>query len=262
MSRIALGVEYDGTSYVGWQRQKDGQSIQERVEAALSRVADHPVQVTCAGRTDAGVHAWGQVIHFDSDAPRSDRAWVLGANSNLPQDIAVTWAKSVGDGFHARFSALSRTYEYLILTRRARSPLTHTRAVWTYKTLDTKAMSAAAQSLVGEHDFSAFRAASCQAKSSHRNVQTLLVSRVPDGVIVRITANAFLQHMVRNIVGVLLEIGGGEQEPGWAEQVLASKDRRRGGVTAPAQGLYFVQASYPEEFNIPKSRPLDLMSIS
>ena len=258
MVRIALGVEYDGSHFVGWQTQKDGDSVQQTVERALAKVADQPVSVTCAGRTDAGVHAWGQVVHFDTEAEREPRAWVLGANTNLPGTVAVTWAQAVGEGFHARFSALSRSYRYVILTRGARSPLYRDRATWSYRALDAGAMQQAANHLLGEHDFSAFRAASCQSKSAHRRVEQVTVSSLEDGVVIDVTANAFLQHMVRNIAGVLMRVGAGEADPSWAAEVLASKDRRQGGVTAPAQGLYFVSVRYPDQFDLPQGRVLDL----
>ncbi len=257
--RIALGVEYDGSGFVGWQTQKDGNSVQQAVERALSQVANHPIAVTCAGRTDAGVHAWGQVIHFDTNAQRDSRAWVLGANTNLPNDIAITWAKEVGEGFHARFSALSRTYRYVVLTRGARSPIHRDHATWRYRPLDVDAMQEAANGLLGEHDFSAFRAASCQSKSAHRRIFTLKVLASSDGLVMDITANAFLQHMVRNIAGVLMKIGAGEASPQWCAEVLASKDRRQGGVTAPAEGLYFVSVKYPEQFDLPKGRAVNLV---
>lgn len=251
--RIALGIEYDGTAYNGWQRQKSGIGVQEVVEAALARVADHPIEVTCAGRTDTGVHASGQVIHFDTEAERSERGWVLGANSNLPPDVSVSWAREVSESeFHARYTAISRSYRYLILNRFARSALSRNRAWWVHQALDEKRMHSAARSLLGEHDFSAFRAAGCQARSASRNVTSLDVSRTGDWVVIDITANAFLQHMVRNITGVLAEIGSGDREPEWARQVLESRDRKKGGVAAPPQGLTLLSVAYPDEFGLPK----------
>ena len=251
--RIALGIEYDGTAYNGWQRQKSGIGVQEVVEAALARVADHPLEVTCAGRTDTGVHASGQVVHFDTEAERSERGWVLGANSNLPPDVSVSWAQEVSESdFHARYSATSRSYRYVILNRFARSALSRNRAWWVHRPLDEARMLAAGQALVGEHDFSAFRAAGCQAKSTSRNVLSLDVSRTGDLVVIDITANAFLQHMVRNITGVLAEIGSGDREPDWAREVLESRDRTRGGVAAPPQGLTLVSVAYPANFGLPE----------
>jgi tRNA pseudouridine38-40 synthase len=251
--RIALGIEYDGTAYNGWQRQKSGIGVQEVVEAALARVADHPLEVTCAGRTDTGVHACGQVIHFDTEAERGERGWVLGANSNLPPDVSVSWAREVSDSeFHARYTATSRSYRYVILNRFARSALSRNRAWWVHRALDETRMQLAGQALVGEHDFAAFRAAGCQAKSTSRNVLSLDVSRTGDWVLIDITANAFLQHMVRNITGVLTEIGSGDREPEWAREVLESKDRTQGGVAAPPQGLTLVSVAYPDSFGLPK----------
>ncbi len=249
--RIALGIEYDGTSYNGWQRQKNGIGVQQRLEEALSLVADEAVDVHCAGRTDTGVHASGQVVHFDTRADRSDRGWLLGANTNLPPDINVSWVRRVGDDFHARFSATARSYRYRILNRLQRSALHRHRAWWVYQPLDAQRMHEAAQQLVGEHDFSAFRAAGCQANSAMREVTKVDVTRRGDWVTLRITANAFLMHMVRNITGTLAAIGQGEQPIGWLGEVLESRDRTLGGVTAPAHGLTLVSVEYPEAFGIP-----------
>jgi tRNA pseudouridine38-40 synthase len=249
--RIAIGIEYDGTGYNGWQRQRTGLGVQERVEQALTGVADEPVEVTCAGRTDAGVHASGQVAHFDTAAQRSDRGWLLGANTNLPDDICVTWVKPVADGFHARFSATARRYRYRILNRLVRSALHRRRAWWVHRQLDHQRMHEAAQALLGEHDFSAFRAAGCQASNAVREVTDVSVVREGDWVELDITANAFLQHMVRNITGTLVAIGSGDEPVDWAARVLAGKDRRHAGVAAPPHGLTLVQVDYPDEFGIP-----------
>jgi len=252
IERIALGLEYDGTAYCGWQTQPRVRTVQETLEAALSRVADHPVRVQCAGRTDAGVHALEQVAHFDTRATRTERAWVLGCNVNLPPDCAVTWAQPVAPSFHARFCACARHYRYRILTRRTRSPLERDRALWIHRPLDLARMRAAARALVGEHDFSSFRALGCQAKSPVRLVHYLELAAT-DGVIeLCVGANGFLHHMVRNIVGVLLAIGRGEAPVEWTQELLAVRDRTRGGVTAPPQGLYFVRADYPAEFALPQ----------
>ena len=197
--RVALGIEYDGTSYNGWQRQKTGLGVQQRVEEALGVVANHPVEVICAGRTDTGVHATDQVVHFDTDSERSERGWLLGANTNLPDDINVSWVALVADDFHARFSATSRSYRYLILNRLQRSALHRHRAWWVYEPLDAERMHAAAQRLLGEHDFSAFRAAGCQANTAVRNMTHISVSREGDWITLDVTANAFLQHMVRKL---------------------------------------------------------------
>ncbi len=249
--RIALGIEYDGTSYNGWQRQKNGIGVQQRLEEALSLVANETVEVHCAGRTDTGVHASGQVAHFDTQADRSERGWLLGANTNLPPDINVSWVRRVGDDFHARFSATARSYRYRILNRLQRSALHRHRAWWVHQPLDEQRMHEAAQQLLGEHDFSAFRAAGCQANSAAREVTRVAVTRRGDWLTLRITANAFLMHMVRNITGTLVAIGQGEQAVGWLAEVLESRDRTLGGITAPAQGLTLVGVEYPEAWGIP-----------
>ena len=249
--RIALGIEYDGTSYNGWQRQKNGIGVQQRLEEALAAVANDDVEVTCAGRTDTGVHASGQVVHFDTSAERSDRGWLLGANTNLPPDINVSWAKRVSEEFHARFSATGRSYRYVILNRLQRSALHRHRAWWVHQPLDERRMHAAAQQLVGEHDFSAYRAAGCQSGSPIREVTGITVSREGDWVFLDVSANAFLMHMVRNITGTLATIGQGEQRLDWALDVLESRDRKSGGVTAPPHGLTLVAVEYPADFAIP-----------
>jgi tRNA pseudouridine38-40 synthase len=251
--RIAIGIEYDGTAYNGWQRQRSGLGVQERVEQAISRVADGPVEVTCAGRTDAGVHASGQVAHFDTVAERGERGWLLGANSNLPDDICVTWVKPVGDGFHARYSATARRYRYRILNRLVRSALHRRRAWWVHQDLDHRRMHDAAQALLGEHDFSAFRAAGCQASNAVREVIEIRVIRDGDWVVLDIAANAFLQHMVRNIAGTLVAIGRGDENVGWARRVLAGRDRTGAGMAAPPHGLTLVGVRYPDAFGIPGS---------
>ncbi len=250
--RIAMGLEYDGTAFHGWQLQDEARTVQAVVEAAVARVADHPVRVHCAGRTDRGVHAEGQVIHFDTQARRSERSWVLGTNVNLPPDVAVSWARPVDPAFHARFSAIARHYRYRILCRPTRSPLARDRAVWLHQDLDLERMRAAAALLVGEHDFSSFRALSCQAKSPVRRVHYCDWVQEGERLELRIGANGFLHHMVRNIVGVLAAIGRGEADPAWVEELLAIRDRTRGGVTAPPQGLYFVRADYPAAFALPQ----------
>jgi tRNA pseudouridine38-40 synthase len=246
--RIALGIEYDGTAYNGWQRQKTGLGVQQRVEEALKLVADHTVEVTCAGRTDTGVHASGQVIHFDTSSTRNDRGWLLGANSNLPDDISVLWARHVNDDFHARFSATGRNYRYRILNRLERSALHRHRAWWVYQPLDAERMHEAAQHLLGEHDFSAFRAAGCRANTPQRNITRINVARTGDWITLEVSANAFLQHMVRNITGTLASVGEGEQSTGWIAEVLESRDRKRGGIAAPPHGLTFMSVDYPCEY--------------
>ena len=248
--RIALGIEYDGTAYNGWQRQRSGDGVQERVETALGKVADEVIEVTCAGRTDSGVHATAQVVHFDSNSERSDRGWLLGANSSLPGDIAVTWAQRVDDEFHARFSATSRSYRYRILNRLVRSALDRHRAWWVYTPLDAEQMHEAAQCLVGKHDFSAFRAAGCQASTPTRKITSISVTRDGDWLTLDVTANAFLQHMVRNLTGTLVSVGLGERPPPWMSDVLESMDRKQGGIAAPAHGLTLVGVGYPKKWQI------------
>lgn len=248
--RIACGIEYDGSAYNGWQRQPHNLSVQAAVEAALSFVADHPVGLTCAGRTDAGVHATWQVVHFDTDAQRSPRSWQLGANSRLPDDIRVLWARETDPTFHARFSARARRYRYVILNRPAHSALARERASWNYRALDAARMQRGAAHLLGEHDFSTFRAVACQARNPVRTLYRLDVTREGDFIYLDLEANAFLHHMVRNIAGVLMSVGTGEHPPEWVADLLAFRDRTRGGVTAPAQGLYLVGVTYPAQFGI------------
>ncbi len=248
--RIALGLEYDGTAYNGWQRQKTGTGVQTLVEDALSRVANETIEVQCAGRTDAGVHALAQVIHFDSTAGRTARNWLLGVNSNLPADICALWAAFVDETFHARYSAASRRYHYLILNRPSRSALYRHRAWWVHRPLDISRMQAGAAHLTGEHDFSAFRAAGCQAATPQRNVHSINIERDGDWLSIFVTANAFLQHMVRNMVGLLATIGSGDESPDWARSVLASRDRTQGGIAAPAHGLTLVAVEYPLKFGL------------
>lgn len=249
--RVALGIEYDGTSYNGWQRQKTGLGVQQRVEEALEVVANHPVEVICAGRTDTGVHASGQVVHFDTRSERSERGWLLGANTNLPDDVSVCWVAPVSDDFHARFSATSRSYRYLILNRLPRSPLHRHRAWWVYEPLDAESMHGAAQRLLGEHDFSAFRAAGCQASSAVRTISDISVRREDDWLILEVAANAFLQHMVRNIAGTLATVGLGEQPEDWVTKVLEGRDRKAGGIAAPPHGLTLTGVTYPAAFGLP-----------
>ena len=249
--RVALGIEYDGTSYNGWQRQKTGLGVQQRVEEALEVVANHPVEVICAGRTDTGVHASGQVVHFDTRSERSERGWLLGANTNLPGDISVSWAAPVSEDFHARFSATSRRYRYLILNRLPRSALHRHRAWWVYEALDAESMHGAAQRLLGEHDFSAFRAAGCQASSAVRTISDISVRREDDWLILEVAANAFLQHMVRNIAGTLATVGLGEQPEDWVTKVLEGRDRKAGGIAAPPHGLTLTGVTYPAAFGLP-----------
>jgi len=244
--RIAVGVEYDGTDLRGWQSQKNGPSVQDALELALSRVADEAVRVVGAGRTDAGVHATGQVAHFDTTVHRPPRSWVLGANSALPPGICLRWARPAPEGFHARFAAVSRSYSYLLLNRETRSPLWRHRAWWVHRPLDAERMQRAARPLVGEHDFSAFRAAECQSKTAVRRVAQLEVRRHGEFLRIDVRANAFLHHMVRNIAGTLAAVGRGDRQEEWVAEVLAGRDRGLGGATAPAAGLYMVHVDYGE----------------
>ena len=250
--RIALGIEYDGSGFKGWQVQRPGvRTVQGELETALAKVAAHPVRLSCAGRTDTGVHATGQVVHFETSAEREPRNWVLGSNVNLPPDVAVHWAKPVADDFHARFLAQSRSYRYLILNHPTRSALLTGRATWSHRPLDADVMHLAGQALVGTHDFSSYRALGCQAKSPVRTLHGLSVGRHGDMIELRVHANAFLHHMIRNIAGVLMAIGRGEQPVSWAAEVLELRDRTLGGVTAPPDGLYFERVWYSEEHAIP-----------
>jgi tRNA pseudouridine38-40 synthase len=252
LPRIAVALEYDGAPFAGWQTQQAGvSSVQQTAEVAFGRIADEPVSLICAGRTDAGVHALGQVAHFDTQAIRGERSWILGANANLPDSISVRWARVVPGHFHARYSAEARTYRYFVLNRLGRSALAARRAALIYRPLDVERMSAAAALLLGEHDFSAFRAADCQARTPVRRLYALEVVRRGDQVIIEATANAFLQHMVRNLVGLLLDIGVGKAPPEWAAAVLAGRDRTRSSPTAPAAGLYFWKVTYPQAFGLP-----------
>ncbi len=254
--RVAAIVEYDGTDYAGWQSQIHAASIQDAVQAAISFVAGHPVTVICAGRTDAGVHSLGQVIHFDTEAQRTPRAWVLGANTKLPSTIALQWAGEVTPGFHARHKALRRVYRYAILNRSERSALQRTRAAWIHRPLDAAAMHAAAQALVGEHDFSAFRSVECQSKTTIRKVDSIQVAREGDYLWLEIVANAYLHHMVRNIVGTLLDAQREAQPLEAVRKVLQGGERRYAGATAPAAGLYLWRVEYPAPYGIPTGASL------
>jgi len=249
--RMAAIVEYNGSGFSGWQRQSNASSVQQAVEEALSRIADEEIRVVTAGRTDTGVHALAQVIHFDTQAERVPHAWVRGTNSHLPDSVAVLWAGLVDGGFHARFSATGREYRYVIHNRSVRPTVLARRVTHEYRPLDVSRMQVASRLLVGQHDFSSFRAMECQAKSPVRDLRRLAVERQGDYVMLNAEANAFLHHMVRNLAGVLMTIGAGEQEPGWAREVLEARDRTLGGVTAPPDGLYLSRVHYPEHFNLP-----------
>lgn len=249
--RYAVGIEYAGSHYCGWQRQPHCEAIQQYLEEALGFVADHPVELVCAGRTDSGVHAIEQVAHFDSDAIRSERAWLMGTNCRLPRDIRLRWVVAVVDDFHARFSAVARAYRYIIQNADVPSAIFHDRVCWEFRRLDHLAMHECAQVLLGEHDFSSFRAVGCQAKSASRNVHEISVTRAGELIYLDIKANAFLYHMVRNIAGSLIAVGKGEQDGDWFARVLDAQDRNLADVTAPAAGLYFLRAWYPARFKLP-----------
>jgi tRNA pseudouridine38-40 synthase len=251
MSRIALGLEYDGTGFRGWQTQAHAASVQAIVQAALSFVANHSIEVTAAGRTDAGVHAAMQVVHFDTEVVRTERSWVLGSNSNLPASVSALWAQPVPETFHARYSAMSRSYRYFILNRWSRAALARSNVCWLKEPLDHERMHLAAQALLGEHDFTSFRAAECQARTPMRRVLAVSVQRRGDLIELAVTANAFLHHMVRNISGVLIAVGQGKQSPAWVEEVLAARDRTRAGITAPPEGLYLAAVRYDPSFGLP-----------
>jgi len=251
MARLALGVAYDGSQWHGWQTQPHGLSVQDALENALSSFAAHPVGTVCAGRTDTGVHAFGQVVHLDTQALRRPESWVRGVNALLPDSIAVQWMAPVPDDFHARFSARSRTYVYVVRNDRVRSPLTHRRVGWVYHPLDLESMRKAAARLVGEHDFSAFRSSECQAASPVRTLQRLEIIQQGAFLLFVFRANAFLHHMVRNLMGTLIHIGQGRQAPDWVDVLLARRDRRLSAPTFSADGLYLAEVEYPAEFNLP-----------
>lgn len=248
--RIALMVEYDGSQYHGWQAQTGLHTVQCVLEKALSHVANQDVTVVCAGRTDTGVHATNQIIHFDSDSERTIRAWIYGANSFLPKDVCVKWGGLMPEDFHARFSATSRRYRYIIYNSPIRPALLRSNVTWQYRPLDHIAMNEASQCLLGEQDFTSFRALECQSKTPMRNVHRLSVERFDDLVVLDISANAFLHHMVRNIAGVLIAVGSGKKPVAWVQEVLNAKDRKLGAETAPPYGLYLVGVDYPTHYGI------------
>jgi len=258
--RVALGIEYDGSPFSGWQNQhgQTSATIQTALEIALTQIADEPIHIHCAGRTDAGVHAYAQIIHFECSNPRPDKAWVLGTNTHLPASIRVHWARDVSDDFHARFSAQMRRYCYIIYNHDVPGALMHDRYLWYRYALDLEAMQRAAKTLVGEHDFSAFRASGCQARTSIRFVDMMQIKKHNHYITIDIRANAFLYHMVRNIVGTLLPIGAGEKPSDWMLEVMQTRDRKRAGITAPAKGLYLMEVDYPRVFNMPR---LDMTTV-
>ena len=251
--RIALGIEYDGRGFCGWQTQPGGGGIQDSLEAALTQIADQPVSTICAGRTDAGVHASGQVVHFDCTAERPLTAWTRGVNALLPEGVAVIWASPVAESFHARFSAIAREYRYVLLNGPVRPALEHGRVGWCHSPLDLAAMQTAAGCLQGTHDFSAFRSAECQARSPVRTLERLRIVREGGYVLFDFRANAFLHHMVRNLVGSLVHVGKGAQPPSWLKNVLDSGDRTQADRTFEAAGLYLTRVEYPD-FALPPGR--------
>ncbi len=249
--RIALGVEYDGTQYCGWQRQRNESTVQEQLEKVLSKIANEPIEVKCAGRTDAGVHGTGQVVHFDVNNDRDLLAWTMGVNTYLPDSIAVRWAKVVPDVFHARFSATARRYRYIIFNSVLRSGILSHGVSHYHGDIDETLMDKAAKYLLRENDFTSFRASQCQSKSPWRSIHHLNVTRLGSLVILDIKANGFVHHMVRNITGSLIAVGLKEQKPEWIKWLLEMKDRKLAGVTAKAEGLYLVEVEYPDEFCLP-----------
>ena len=251
-TRLVLGIEYDGSGFYGWQWQTHHRSVQQVLEHALTQIADHPVTVQCAGRTDTGVHALEQVVHFDVTTDRDALAWVRGGNSQLPDDVRITWMQPAVDDFHARYSAIARFYRYIILNRPIKSALLRKQVTWCPAPLDENLMHQAAQTLLGHHDFTSFRAQGCQSKSPCRTMYFIDVYREDDKVIIDISANAFLHHMVRNIAGVLIAIGSGKAPVKWTEELLVVKSRKLGGITAPPDGLHLGAVYYPERYGLTK----------
>jgi tRNA pseudouridine38-40 synthase len=254
--RIAIGIAYDGRPFEGWQSQPSGNTVQDRLEAALAEIAGAPVRLTAAGRTDAGVHATGQVAHFDAPAARPESAWVRGVNAHLPDAIAVQWAHAVDDEFHARFAATSRSYAYVLYNHPVRPAVFAGKVGWFHHELDLEAMRMAAAHLVGEHDFSAFRSSECQAKSPVKTVHRVAIDRRGTHVVFEFAASAFLHHMVRNLVGCLVQVGKGARAPGWVAEVLASRDRANAAPTFGPEGLYLTAVAYPERWHLPAPAPM------
>ena len=255
MMRIAACLEYDGSRFFGWQKQAEEPTVQGMAEIAFGKIANHDVNLHCAGRTDTGVHACGQSVHFDTDQYRTSHSWVSGTNSELPEGVSVVWAQEVDPSFHARFSAVSRMYRYIILNRLVRPTYLARRVTWIYESLDAGRMNACVKYFLGKHDFNALRASKCSSKNPVKEIKAMKIHRAGDWIWIDVEADGFLHHMVRNIVGVLREVGNGERSPEWVADVIASRDRKQGGITAPADGLYFVKASYPEMFNLPPCPP-------
>jgi len=257
---MALGIAYDGSGWRGWQTQRGGQTVQDELEAALCRFLDHPVQTICAGRTDSGVHALGQVVHLETAALRREESWVRGVNALLPASISVLWARSVPDSFHARFSATARSYIYVLRNARVRSPLTCGKVGWVYHALDLTRMREAASRLLGEHDFSSFRSSECQAASPVRTLSALDIHQRGEYFFFTFQANAFLHHMVRNIMGALVYVGQGRQKPEWMDTLLAARDRCRAAPTFQPDGLYLAKVDYPGQFGLPQAPANDALA--
>jgi tRNA pseudouridine38-40 synthase len=260
MRRLVLGVQYDGSGWHGWQTQPNGETVQDTLERALATFSKTPIATTCAGRTDAGVHAVEQVVHFDTGLIRPMYSWVNGVNAFLPASIVVLWAKEVPfenpeaqDNFHARFSAFARTYHYVLYNSPIRSPILSQRAGWVYRPLDVERMRQAAPNLIGEHDFTAFRAAACQAKSPVKHMYNIEIRQQGNLIVFSLRANAFLHHMVRNIVGALINIGAGKKEPEWLGQLLLSRDRSLSAPTFMPDGLYLAKIEYDKKWEIPQA---------
>lgn len=259
MKRIALGIEYDGSGFSGFQTQRDRTTVQGCLQDALSKIANEPIFVHCAGRTDAGVHASGQVVHFDSTAKRHMDAWVLGTNTHLPPGVVVRWSRHVDYHFHARFKATARRYRYVIYNHPIRPAILRHRASWHFYRLDVDRMREAAQCLLGEHDFNSFRSSDCNSKTSIRRIIDFQIERRGDFVIFEIEANAFLHHMVRNIAGTLMKVGSGLRPPEWVHEALLAKRRQAAGETAPAEGLTLIRVTYPEPYTFPLSDEIILV---
>lgn len=259
--RIALGLEYDGSSFCGWQTQTSGCAVQDHLEAALAHIAGERVATTCAGRTDAGVHALSQVVHFDTAAQRPASAWVRGVNASLPAGVAVLWAREVDPEFHARYAALERAYRYVLLNRPVRPAAANGRVGWFHLPLDEARMRRAAEYLCGEHDFSAFRSSECQARSPVRELRRISIERHNDHIVFEFSANAFLHHMIRNLVGTLIYVGKGRHAPEWAAQVLESRDRSRAAPTFEAAGLYLASITYDVRWALPVAQPAPAVEI-
>ena len=252
MPRFAASIEYCGLHYSGWQQQDNANSVQQTLQQAISKVADHPVTVIASGRTDRGVHSIGQIVHFDSASDRQEYQWIRGVNTYLPNDISICWVKQVKEDFHARFSTLQRSYRYVIMNRNVSPSYLHGRVTWHWADLKLEPMQRACALLLGKHDFSAFRAAGCQSKNPVKEIRSITINQSGQWFWLDISADGFLYNMVRNIIGVLMPIGEELKSAGWAQQVLHSKDRTLGGMTAPPDGLYFVNAQYDAKYNLPQ----------